>query len=155
MLSILSSPIFRKILSALIVGGIGFYFGFTLKENQLQDTRKEKHIAIGKYEQLTSHYNQLHITKDTLLAVVIKLAKQERIKVENHISDTKVKDGSTLSFVPKTRAEITSITTKSIQEIEVPNILQPAIPNNIPTLLQKEEKKPSWLRRLFTRKKIK
>ncbi len=155
MLTILSNPIFRKIITALIIGGIGFYGGFTLKQQQLQQQRKQKNIAIGKYEQLTTHYQQLRIVADTLQNVVITLAKQERISVVNHIQDTKVKDGSTLSFVPKTHAILTALKLSKKATIVPPTILKPYTPGPILPIPQKEEKKRNWIRRVFTRKKIK
>jgi hypothetical protein len=153
MLSMLSNPIFRKILTALICCGIGFYIGFGLKADQLKNQRKQKNIVIGKLEVVSSSFNRLQTTNDTLLSVIINLAKQERIKVDNHITDTKVKDGSQLNFVPKTRAKLTVTKLKTIDVVPTLTRLEPTMPTTptIPTI-PTEEKKRSWIRRLFTRK---
>ncbi len=153
MLTILTNPIFRKIITSLIIGGIGFYGGFTLKQKQLQQQRKQKNIAIGKYEQLTVHYQQLRTVADTLQNVVIMLAKQERINVVNYVQNTKVKDGSTLNFVPKTHATLTALKISKTATLIPQNVFKPSAP--VPILPEpiKKEKKRSWIRRVFTRKK--
>jgi hypothetical protein len=154
MLSLFTNPLFRKAITALICCGLGFYIGFGLKADQLKNQRKQKNIVIGKLEVVSGSFNRLQTTNDTLLSVIIELAKQERIKVDNHITDTKVKDGSQLNFVPKTRAKlsVTKTNTKSI----VPVITKPTAPTEQPTAPTEESntKKPSWIRRLFTRKKV-
>jgi|GEM_PF-1940875 len=154
MLSILTSPIFKKVLSLFITIGIGFYIGFSLKADQLKEERKDKNILRGVNKQLTINNKQLRVTNDTLLAGLMDIAKQERIQVDNYITDTKVKDGSQLNFVPKTRANLSVVKTNTVDVI--PIITVPTTPTGQPTAPtpKKEDKKPNWLRRLFTRRKI-
>lgn len=155
MLSILTSPIFRKILTAIIAVGIGFYIGYSLRNDQIKKLRKNNNITTGINKQLTTNNKELRVTNDTLLAGLMSIAKQERIKVDNYITDTKVKDGSQLNFVPKTQATLSVI--KSKRTVEIPVITLPTAPTAQPTAPTpiKEDKKPNWLRRLFTRRKIK
>jgi len=155
MLSLLTSPIFKKFLSLFITIGIGFYIGYSLKADQLKEERKDKNILRGVNKQLTINNKQLRVTNDTLLAGLMDIAKQERIQVDNYITDTKVKDGSQLNFVPKTRANLSVIEAKKTNVIPV--ITLPTIPTGQPIVPKpiKEEEKPNWLRRIFTRRKIK
>ena len=152
MLSILTSPILRKLLTAIITIGIGFSIGYSLRNDQIKSLRKDKNFAKGQFQQLTSSYEQLQTVTDTLQNTIIHLAVQERIQTTNYISDTKVKDGSTLSFVPKTRANLSVVKTNIIDVI--PLVSVPTITNNkqqLPTPKEKE-KQSSWWRRNFGRK---
>jgi len=152
MLSLLTSPIFKKFLSLFIAIGIGFYIGYSLKADQLKETRKDKNILKGVNNQLAANNNQLRITNDTLLAGLMDIAKQERIQVDNYITDTKVKDGSQLNFVPKTRATLSVIESK--RNTVIPIITLPTTPTGQPTVpTPKEEKeRPNFWRRNFGRK---
>lgn len=149
MISILSNPILRKLIAGVLTLAIGFYAGFTLKQKQLKSERQEKNSYAGKYDQAQIEIADLKECRDTLLNTVIALAMQERIKVDNHITDTKVKDGSSIHFVPKTKAQIIGLTPKPIETLKNSQP-QPVIPDSIRA--KKERKKRSWLRRLFTRK---
>jgi len=154
MVSILSNPIFRKILTAVVTIGIGFYFGYSLRNDQIKDLRKDKYFAKGQYQQLNTNYQQLKQTKDTLQKVIIQLAKEERIQVDNYITDTKVKDGSQLNFIPKTRANLSVIETKNTPI--APFVIQPTIPTEQPTVpTPKKERKKGFWSRLFSRRKLK
>jgi len=154
MLSLFTSPIFRKFLSAIITIGIGFYIGYSLRNDQIKKLRAAVNFTKGENKQLTTNNKELRVTNDTLLAVVIELAKQERIQVDNYISDTKVKDGSQLNFVPKTRANLSVVKTNTVDVI--PLVTLPTTPTNQPTLpTPKEEKDKNFFGRLFSRKRIK
>ncbi|PHS04362.1 MAG: hypothetical protein COA88_13600 [Kordia sp.] len=154
MLSILSTPLFRKILSAIITIGIGFYIGYSLRNDQIKSLRKEKNFAKGEFKQLNTSYHQLRVTTDTLQSVIIQLAQQERIQVANYISDTKVKDGSTLNFVPKTRANLSVVKTKMVDVI--PLVIVPTAPTDQPTVpTPKKNKDKNFFGRLFSRRRIK
>jgi len=155
MLSLFTNPIFKKFLSLFITIGIGFYIGYSLRNDQIKNLRKDKNFAKGQYQQLTASYQQLKEVTDTLQNTIIHLAVQERIQVDNYITDTKVKDGSQLNFVPKTRASLSVIKTKQTEV--VPLITLPTTPTGQPTAPtpKKEEKKRNLLRRIFTRKKLK
>ncbi len=151
MLSILTSPILRKILTALIAVGIGFYFGYSLRNDQIKSLRKDTNFTKGQFQQLTASYEQLQTVTDTLQNTIIHLAVQERIQVANYISDTKVKDGSALNFVPKTRANLSIVKTNTVDVIPLVSV---PIKTDQPIILipKEEEKQPNWWRRNFGRK---
>jgi len=154
MLSILSNPLFRKAITFIIAIGIGFYFGYSLRNDQIKSLRKDKNFARGEVKQLTRSNSQLKVTNDTLQNVIIHLAIQERIQVDNYISDTKVKDGSQLNFVPKTRANLSVVKTNTVDV--VPLVALPTTPTGQPTVpTPTEEKKKNFFGRLFSRRRIK
>ena len=151
MLKILSNPILRKVTASILTVLIGFFLGYSFKEDQLKKAEKNKHFAQAKHIQLKEHFNILKVEKDTLINVLIKLAGTEKIKIENHISDTKVKKGAELNFTPKTEALIRTLTTRKIQEIAMPEIN--SIPEkNTPYPIEKKENM-NFLQRIFRRRK--
>jgi len=155
MFSIFTSPIFRKAVTIIIAIGIGFYIGYSLRNDQIKKLKAANNFTKGENKQLTTNNKELRVTNDTLLAVVISLAKQERIQVDNYISDTKVKDGSQLNFVPKTRANLSVVKTNTVDVI--PLVTLPTTPTDQPTLPtpKEEEKKKNFFGRLFSRRRIK
>jgi len=152
MLTILSNPLLRKALTGVIAIAIGFYIGYSLRNDQIKTLRKDTNFAKGQFQQLKVSYSHLAATTDTLQNVIIQLAIQERIQTTNYITDTKVKDGSSLIFVPKTRANLSVIKTNIVDVVPLVNV--PTVTNTQPTLpMPKEkEKQPNWWRRNFGRK---
>jgi len=153
MLSLFTNPIFKKFLSLFITIGIGFYIGYSLRNDQIKNLRKNNNITTGVNQQLAINNQQLRVTNDTLLAGLMDIAKQEHIQVDNYITDTKVKDGSQLNFVPKTRANLSVVKTNTVDV--VPIITVPPTPTSQPTVpkpKQEEKKRPNFLRRIFGRK---
>lgn len=110
-LALFKLPIVRHAVAAVLILGIGFYFGniaFQKKLDKANDkidiAEQETHNLSGKYSQLIEAHKALIIRTDTLQSTIIKLASKEHIKVDNHISDTKVKRGGKIDFRPNTQA---------------------------------------------------
>jgi len=95
MLNLFTKPFFRHItagvLILIIALGIGWYFG-----------------SNGKAE-LKGELKAVNEEVDLLRQTVSHLAKQPKIKVHNQIEDVKVKDGSTLDFIPEIEIEQNNI----------------------------------------------
>lgn len=152
MFSFLATPLFRKLLIVSVFCAVGFYVGYSWRTSRIQQLRKDKNIASGKFQSLSKSYSSLKVVNDTLLNVVINLAKQERIKVDNYITDTKLKDGSELNFIPKTHAKLT---TNNLEPYQLKQLETPLpTTTNTPPIQPSKPKKDTWLRRLFTRRKI-
>lgn len=125
--TLLNLPIVRHLIAATLILGIGFYLGNALFQNKLVEARKQADLANGKYEQLNTNYEVLSKRTDQLQEVVVKLAEKEHIKVENHVTDNKAKQGAILNLVP---------TTKATLELQKKDTLQPV-------------KKRSFFKRIF------
>ena len=130
--SIFKMPLVRRCLLGLVMITIGFSIGYKFMSNKLKNECKEKAMCQGENKMLKEQIKMLKIDLDTLRDVVIALAKTEKIKVDNHISGTKVKDGASLTFIPKTTAEI---------------ITQDSTKNKHPN-----KKRDGFLKRLFSRR---
>lgn len=126
-MTLLNLPIVRHLIAAILILGIGFYFGNSLFQNKLVDARKRADLANGKYEQLNTNYELLNERTNQLQKVVVQLAEKEHIKVENHVTDNKAKQGAVLNLVP---------TTKATLQLQKKDTLQPV-------------KKQSFFKRLF------
>ncbi len=112
-LSIFRLPIVRHITAGIIILCIGFYFGNSFFQKKLHSAKQATEAArlqtseiIGKYTQLEKSHLEQRTILDTLQANMIRLANREHIKVDNHITDTKVKRGGHIDFSPVTKASI-------------------------------------------------
>ncbi|KAB8153418.1 hypothetical protein EZY14_009300 [Kordia sp. TARA_039_SRF] len=141
MLKAFKLPIVRHLSAGVIILAVGFFIGWKIFKKKLDNSRQETAQIKGQYKQLKENFDAHTARIDTLQSVVVRLAEQEKIKVENHIQDTKVKDGAALSFVPTTTA--------SIEESKK------QIKTSKDSTETKPRKKRSWLGRIFRGKKNK
>ena len=146
------NPIFRKIIASVIMLIIGVFIGYSFKEKQLKKAHKNKHYAEAKYTELKEHFSKLEITNDTLLKVIIALAKTEKISIKNNISGTKLKDGSSLDFTPKTEAILNTLKTKNVQKNIQPEMKEAPVKNTKNT--SDFEVKNNLFNRIFRRRKL-
>ena len=130
MTTLLKLPIIRHLIAGILILAIGFVTGNTIFQKRFSEAKRETQLISGKYTELEKQYEKLAIRTDTLQKAIITLAKKEHIKVDNHISNPKIKRGSSLEFVPS------SIKGSSNEK------------NNYDNLKEK-----SWFKRLFKLKK--
>ncbi|QKX04883.1 hypothetical protein HN014_08115 [Aquimarina sp. TRL1] len=90
-LKLLKIPIVRHLIAGLAILIIGYFIG----NSPTQEIK-------GKYDELSKSHQQLKVTLDTLQNKVIKMASQDRIKVENNLRGLHLKKGGTLQFLPDT-----------------------------------------------------
>lgn len=118
-LGLFKLPIFRHIIAAAcIVGATTFFLNKKFHKRmdegrrELKETEQETALIQGKYEELEK--SKLYTEKriDTLQAVIIKLAQQDRYHINNEISGAKLKKGGTLNFSPSSSINLDSIATK-------------------------------------------
>jgi len=107
-LSLFKLPIVRHSVAGLIVLGVGFYFGTSFLDKKLKRQKENTEIAKleasaikGKYEELKLSTDALRVQIDTLQSVIFELANKEHYKIDNHITDTKVKRGGKIDFSPE------------------------------------------------------
>ncbi|UZO79740.1 hypothetical protein NBT05_12355 [Aquimarina sp. ERC-38] len=122
MLALLKLPIIRHLIAGILILAIGFITGNTVFQKRLSEAKKQTQLISGKYTELEKQYTNLSIRTDTLQKAIISLAKKEHIKVDNHISNPKIKRGSSLNFVPEKKTKV---------------------------LFKEFDKKSSWMKRLF------
>lgn len=147
--TILANPILRKSIAYIIIFCIGFSFAYVKQSRHINKLKTEKSNLKGKYEEVLVSKDNYRKTMNNLQNVISDIAMQERVKIDNHLHDTKVKDGAQLVFTPKNKATL-SVSKDTENDKEIATEKKVPTKKNLPT-----KHKKSWLRRFFTRRKKK